>query len=149
MTMWPKLPSDHSSHLDDFSSGTGTSASIILSMSMPLRVERCVPSKMFERMPYWGWQGTINLPLTRVSVVFMLHLVLRLNLLSHPCPKQIYLTHFGTSSRHINTAPILNVASCWLSQDSRFKMLWRGILICGMRSIPCVRRRYWDLWHVV
>ena len=52
MTMWPKPPSDHSSHLDDFSFGTGTSASIILSMSMPLRVERCVPSKMFERMPY-------------------------------------------------------------------------------------------------
>jgi len=43
-----KAVPDHSSHLDDFSSGTGTSASIVSSMSMPLRVGRCVPSKMFD-----------------------------------------------------------------------------------------------------
>ena len=53
MTMWPKLP-DHRSHLGNFSCGTGTSASIVLSMSMPLRDGRCVSLKMFERMSYRG-----------------------------------------------------------------------------------------------
>ena len=42
------------SHLNNFSCGTGTSASIVLSMSMPLRDGRCMSLKMFERMSYRG-----------------------------------------------------------------------------------------------
>jgi predicted DNA-binding helix-hairpin-helix protein len=51
--MWPKLP-DHQSHLDDFSCGTGTSASIGIKHEYAIADGRCVSSKMFERMSYRG-----------------------------------------------------------------------------------------------